>query len=226
MRPFKRPPTLTPYCSKCFNRSHSTTVTATNKRRKVRVYQKQIDQSLQDRASTLRTRIHEARTVRREDWILGPLAPRRDIGDGQYGTVTKRDLKGVTKGLARGVLTKRDNGGVTATGKSGKKGVGMSWEQSLIYEGDRVAIMSVTGPESRDKGEIGTVTEVRKGTREVVIEGLNMVCLPTSCCDCRSEMATAITFLFSGRGFVGLFRGLSIPLAFTYEQASNPTVDS
>lgn len=82
----------------------------------------------------------------------------------------------MTKGLARGVLTKRAKGGVTATGKRGKKGVGMSWEQSLIYEGDRVAILSDTGPESRDKGEIGRVTEVRKGTREVVIDGLNMVC--------------------------------------------------
>lgn len=96
--------------------------------------------------------------------------------------MTKRELKGVTKGLARGVLTNRANGGITAAGKRGEKGVGMSWEQSLIYEGDRVAIMSGTGPESRDKGEIGRVTEVRKGTREVVIDGLNMVCLFTWCC--------------------------------------------
>ena len=179
MRPFKRPPTLTPYCSQCFNRPISTTVTATRKRRKVRLYQKQIDQGLQERAATLRTRIHEARTTRREDWILGPLAPRRDIGDGQYGTVTEQELKGVTKGLATGILTKRAHGGVTAAGKQGKKGVGMSWAQSLICEGDRVGIVSGTGPESRDKGEIGWVTEVRKGTREVVVDGLNMVCLPT-----------------------------------------------
>lgn len=33
-------------------------------------------------------------------------------------------------------------------------------------------------------------------------------------------------FLFEGRGFVGLCGGLSIPLTLTYEEDSNPTIDS
>lgn len=79
--------------------------------------------------------------------------------------------------MGRGVLTERSRGGITAAGKRSNKrnGVGMSWQESLIYKGDRVAIVSDTGPESREKGKIGTVTEVRKSKREVVIEDLNLV---------------------------------------------------
>lgn len=94
-----------------------------------------------------------------------------------------RELQGVDGGLARGILTERRGGGVNAAGKrrSKRKGVGMSWEESLIHVGDRVAIMSDTGPESRDKGKIGTVTVVRKDKREVVIEDLNLVRVFTWC---------------------------------------------
>lgn len=81
-------------------------------------------------------------------------------------------------GLGRGVLTERIKGGVNASGKRGDKGkgVGMSWKESLIYKRDRVAIVSDTGPESRENGKIGTVKRVRFKAREVVVKGLNMVC--------------------------------------------------
>ena len=109
--------------------------------------------------------------------MLGPLAPRRDTGDDEYGTMAIEELQGMKQGLGRGVLTERGRGGITTAGKkrSKVKGVGMSWRESLIYKGDRVAIVSDTGPESRDKGKIGTVTSVRKREREVVIEDLNLV---------------------------------------------------
>lgn len=115
--------------------------------------------------------------------MLGPLAPRRDTGDNEYGTMAGRELEGAKGGLGRGVLTERSRGGITAAGKRSNKrnGVGMSWQESLIYKGDRVAIVSDTGPESREKGKIGTVTEVRKSKREVVIEDLNLVRTFTWC---------------------------------------------
>ena len=47
----------------------------------------------------------------------------------------------------------------------------------MICKGDRVAVVSGSGPESRDKGKIGVVQVVRKETREVIVGGLNKVCL-------------------------------------------------
>ena len=79
----------------------------------------------------------------------------------------------MTRGLDRGVLTHRGRGGVTAAGQTGRKGVGVSWAESLIWKGDRVVVVSGAGPESRDRGRIGVVVEVRRG--QVVVEGLNEV---------------------------------------------------
>ena len=78
-------------------------------------------------------------------------------------------------GLASGVLAERGRGGGSAVGRKGK-GVGMSWKESLIYKGDRVAIVSGRGPESREKGKIGVVEEVRREKREVLVRDMNMVC--------------------------------------------------
>lgn len=102
MRRFKRPLTLLPHCSQCLHRTISTTATATRKRRKDRGAQRDIEQDLQERAAILRARIHEARVARREDWILGPLAPRRDTGNDEYGTMSERELRGAKGGLGRG----------------------------------------------------------------------------------------------------------------------------
>ena len=113
--------------------------------------------------------------------------------------MTSRDLQGAKWGLGRGILSERDRGGVRAGGKKkvvrggdkGKKkktrviGVGMSWKESLIYVGDKVGIVSDSGPEGRELGKIGVVAEVRRGRREVVIGDFNMVCfLVHICCRC------------------------------------------
>lgn len=98
--------------------------------------------------------------------------------------MTTGDLRGARWGLGRGVVSERGNGGVRAGGgkKKGKGvGVGMNWKESLIYGGDRVAIVSEEGPEGRDFGRIGVVGEVRRGRREVVVDNLNMVCLFIFC---------------------------------------------
>ena len=107
--------------------------------------------------------------------MLGPLAPRRDKGHSEYGTVSARELEGVKGGLGRGVLTERGRGGVSAAAAGKKGGVGRSWRESLIYEGDRVAVVSGTGPESREKGRIGVVEAVRRERRDVLIKDLNPV---------------------------------------------------
>lgn len=175
MRPFKRPSTLIPHYPQCLHRN-SSTATAPRKRPKI---EERLDQTLRYRASVLRKRIREARVARREDWILGPLAPHRDKGDNAYGTVSIAELRPLKGGLGRGVLTERARGGARVAGRTRGKGreVGMSWKESLIYEGDRVAILSDKGPESREFGKIGTVSEVKRAAREVEIEDMNMVCV-------------------------------------------------
>jgi large subunit ribosomal protein L24 len=102
--------------------------------------------------------IKKARQARREDWELGPLAPRRDVGNQKetWGTINSLRSKGP-------VLAKKER-----------------WEQRLFVGGkyptivvnDRVAIM-----EGRDKGKIGTIVEMDFSRGECKIEGLNMVCL-------------------------------------------------
>ena len=91
-----------------------------------------------------------ARTARREDWLMGPLAPRRDVGNSKdtYGTVSVKQLRGTTKE------------------KSQRK----DW---CIREGDRVVIVA---SKHRDAGKIGIVKAVTEEAEECTIEGLNMVC--------------------------------------------------
>lgn len=96
-----------------------------------------------------RTRIIAARTSRREDWLLGPLAPKRDVGDAKdtYGTIGTRGLRGVEK----------------AEGE---------WKDWCIEEGDRVVVVE-NG--HRDRGKIGKVREVRARAEACTVEGLNLV---------------------------------------------------
>lgn len=102
------------------------------------------------RSQDIRSSIHAARIARREDWIMGPLAPRRDVGDMKdtYGTVSIRQLRGVEK-------------------PEGKR---KDW---CIREGDRVAI---TGAKQRDRGKIGTVKTVNEKSEECAVQGCNLVC--------------------------------------------------
>ncbi|KAI9848182.1 MAG: hypothetical protein M1837_000856 [Sclerophora amabilis] len=92
--------------------------------------------------------IRKARKARREDWELGPLAPRRDVGDlrDTYGTVDSRRIQGIDKP---------------------RKERTRFWN---IVEGDRVVLL-----EGRDKGKIGEVKSVSKEKEEVLVRGLNMV---------------------------------------------------
>jgi large subunit ribosomal protein L24 len=90
------------------------------------------------------------RKRRREEWELGPLAPKRDVGDSKdsYGTVDAGRIKGSEVHPSQ--RTKRWN----------------------IVEGDRVVII-----EGRDKGQIGLVTSTDRNTEEVTVRGFNMASL-------------------------------------------------
>ncbi|MCJ1319961.1 hypothetical protein MMC15_005297 [Xylographa vitiligo] len=88
-----------------------------------------------------------ARLARREDWLLGPLAPKRDVGSAKetYGTLDARRLRGVDKA----------------------KDQIKDWG---IVEGDRVVVVQ---DGHREKGKIGKVREVRKEAEECFVAGLN-----------------------------------------------------
>lgn len=103
--------------------------------------------------------IKTARLARQEDWELGPLAPKRDVGNSKdtYGTVTSQRTRPQPLDYR-----KRDEI---------LKSVGGRYLN--IVKGDRVVLL-----EGRDKGKIGkiTATDPRRGT--CTIEGLNMVRFP------------------------------------------------
>lgn len=104
--------------------------------------------------------------ARREDWQLGPLAPRRDVGEGAegYGAVGRRMVRGVEMGGEK----KGGKEGMMG-GRGMMEGGKVDWG---IRAGDRVC---VTGRGERDEGRIGEVVEVREGMGRVVVRGVNLV---------------------------------------------------
>ncbi|KAL8786086.1 MAG: hypothetical protein Q9195_008362 [Heterodermia aff. obscurata] len=94
------------------------------------------------RAGSIKT----AKIARREDWQLGPIAPRRDAGEKKdtYGTADLYFRQGVPK---------------------------LKWRDWGIRAGDRVAVVE---PKHRERGKIGTVRQVRKYKEDVIVEGLNL----------------------------------------------------
>jgi large subunit ribosomal protein L24 len=103
--------------------------------------------------------IKAAQLARREDWELGPLAPRRDVGDDKdtYGTIDQALLQFPTihKDKREEVL----------------KNVGGKYLN--IVKGDRVVLL-----EGRDKGKIGKIIDLDASRGMCKVEGLNMVCYP------------------------------------------------
>ena len=106
--------------------------------------------------STIRDDIQAERLARREDWIMGPLAPRRDVGEHKdlYGTVSTRRLQG-------GDVDKKKR---------------RNW---LLEVKDRVVVVAEG---HRDRGKIGEIREVREKAQEAVVIGLNKVGTPCRPC--------------------------------------------
>ena len=102
--------------------------------------------------------IKAARIARREDWELGPLAPKRDAGEKKltYGTIDTMRTKGP-------LLSKRQQ-------KEQREYIGGKFR--TIVQGDRVVIT-----QGRDQGKIGQIVAMDHERGECKIAGLNMVCL-------------------------------------------------
>ncbi|KAE8453045.1 hypothetical protein EG329_012232 [Mollisiaceae sp. DMI_Dod_QoI] len=100
--------------------------------------------------------LKQARLNRREDWELGTLAPRRDVGDSKdtYATVHTQRMRGT-------ILQGKDK-------HEALKIVGGRY--SNIVKGDRVVLL-----EGRDKGKIGKITNTDKLRAECTVEGLNLI---------------------------------------------------
>lgn len=103
--------------------------------------------------ATIQAEIRAERLARREDWVMGPLAPRRDVGENKdlYGTVSTRRLQG-------GDVAKEKR---------------KDW---CLEVKDRVVVVAEG---HRDRGKIGQVREIRDKAQEAVVVGLNRVGAPS-----------------------------------------------
>lgn len=101
--------------------------------------------------------IRNAQRARREDYELGPLAPRRDVGSAKetYGTINGQRIRG--QPMERVKI------------EEALKNVGGKYLNIVV--GDRVVLL-----EGRDKGKIGKITATNLSAAECTVEGLNMVC--------------------------------------------------
>lgn len=118
--------------------------------------------------------IRAEKKARREDWLLGPLAPKRDVG-------TKQGFYGMANGLIAQppVFPPRIRHGPKGDGwdpSIGKPGGPKGWEgvgnEGNIVAGDRVCV--VKGKSSLI-GKIGDVKEVDSASKVLKITGLNTV---------------------------------------------------
>ena len=109
------------------------------------------------------------RRNRREDWMAGPLAPKRDVGikEGLYGVLDPNMVRGPEYPVHVSKWPQHE--GWTLESK---------WEgygnEGNIIEGDRVCV--IHGHDSI-RGKIGEVTEVNRERREVIIQDVNIVSL-------------------------------------------------
>lgn len=103
--------------------------------------------------------IKAARAVRREDLELGPLAPRRDVGDAkeQYGTLSPDQIRGTD-------LDHRKREDILES---------VGGRYLNIVKGDRVVLL-----EGRDKGKIGKIIDTSPSAGTCTVDGLNMVSCP------------------------------------------------
>lgn len=108
------------------------------------------------RLKTATSNLAAARQARVEDRELGPLAPRRDVGDNMnsYGTVDQEYLR-----LGKMTLKER-----------AEQLKNLGGRYLSITKGDRVVLL-----EGRDKGKIGKVTEIDATRGMCKVEGMNMV---------------------------------------------------
>lgn len=106
--------------------------------------------------------VKRAKDHHKEDWELGPLAPRRDVGDlkDKYGALSQHLLE--SPQLTSEERKKR----IARFAGKGPR----NFPYCNIRKGDRVVLLS-----GRDKGKIGKIRDVDLNKGEVKVEGLNKV---------------------------------------------------
>lgn len=108
----------------------------------------------------------------KEDWKLGPLRPNRAVGEGaeKYGARTDTQIQ---KPEIPARIQKNRN--------EFRQKKGLELEYPLVVDDkkyfpivrdDRVVVLK-----GRDKGKIGVVEDIMERTHEVVVKGINMVCI-------------------------------------------------
>lgn len=104
--------------------------------------------------------IKTARQVRKEDWELGPLAPRRDVGSLKeaYGTINSQRTRGT-------LLNEKEKERLLES---------VGGKYLVFSKEDRVVLL-----EGRDKGKIGKITAIDAARGECTVEGLNLVSYST-----------------------------------------------
>lgn len=122
---------------------------------------RQIRQGIKLATDEVRKNIREARRARREDWEMGPLAPKRDLGFNNYGVLTQNTRLDWTQGglhkVRPEVLEKR------CAWAGGSK-------QLNLAPGDRVIIMD--GP---DKGKVDTIDSIDASSGTVKLKECHRV---------------------------------------------------
>lgn len=102
--------------------------------------------------------LKKARLEQKEDWELGPLAPRRDVGDKKdtYGTVHPFSIDDAAN------IPESER-------EAGRERFGGKYYCS-VKEGDRVVVLA-----GRDKGTISKVLEVNAKKGAVKVQGVDLV---------------------------------------------------
>ncbi|KAI2642089.1 hypothetical protein GGS21DRAFT_486946 [Xylaria nigripes] len=118
---------------------------------------KESSQHHQGQVSRALSELTEAKKAIRDDWAMGPLSPRKDIGEweGALGSIGEARYTGPSSDLPLAVRNAR-----------------CEWAGGAYYlnlaVGDRVVLLD--GP---DKGRIGNITDLDLGKAEVTVKDLN-----------------------------------------------------
>lgn len=118
-------------------------------------------QSLKAANQEIRTNLRDARRARKEDWELGPLAPKRDLGYNSYGTFREPLRQDYTNS---GVYVAKQKVNEQRCAWAG------SIKQLNLVSDDRVVILE--GP---DKGKIDRIKDVNAENGTVTLQNHHKV---------------------------------------------------
>lgn len=116
---------------------------------------------MKDGVAEIRRDIQEARQARKEDWEMGPLAPKRDLGFGDHGILVqpiRQDWSNYGQIKSQGQLAEK-----RCAWAGGSKMLN-------LVAGDRVVIL-----EGHDKGKIDTIKSVDASNGTVTLDNHHRV---------------------------------------------------